>query len=106
MTQSVRLGSSVDLYLTQGISYSKLFEILDNNEPAQFQSELKIELRPYANSGDIVESVVLVTNESTGEINIEISSDITTDMSKERYIYRLLDGSSLVISGQILMDRF
>ena len=109
MTQKLNLGQPLDLYVNQGALYSKAFQVLEDNVPVDLSDyAITLYFRPYINSGDISEVTIDIENESSGEINISIEADVTSDMSLERYVYKLVDDNTnkIISTGFILVDRF
>ena len=109
MTQKLNLGQPLDLYVNQGALYSKSFQILEGNEPVDLVDySITLYFRSYINSGDVSEVPIDIIDESSGEINILIEADVTTDMSLERYVYKLVDDNTnkIISTGFILVDRF
>ena len=101
-----------DLFVQQGSDYEYTFELRtkDNSLFDLTEYEVVSEIKRYYNTNKIYDSISTIVSAQDGVVKFKISSETTSGMDAERYVYcikAMKSGIILTLAfGHILMERF
>lgn len=111
MTRIVQIDTNVDFYVKQGVAKTESLQLMDGFVSADLtDAELSLLVKPYATVGDVIVTPVEIVTPDSGLINITIPLLTYSVLNLERFVFVVRmtksDVSSIILNGQILVDRF